>query len=49
MPNEAKEDLRFGFGENWARYLTVISQERIDEAVASLQKLLGTDLGRKTF
>lgn len=49
MPNEAKEDLRFGFGENWARYLTIISQERIDEAVASLQKLLGPDLRGKTF
>jgi len=49
MPNEAKEDLRFGFGENWARYLEIVSQERIEEAVNSLQKLLGQDLQGKTF
>ena len=49
MPNEAKEDLRFEFGENWARYLTIVSQERIEEAVNSLQQLLGQDLQGKTF
>lgn len=49
MPTEINEDLRFGFGENWARYLKVISQERIEEAVASLQRLLGSNLAGKTF
>lgn len=49
MPDEAKEDLRFGFGENWARYLTIVSQERIEEAVKSLQNLLGQDLHGKSF
>src|SRR6476646_4399674 len=49
MPNEAKEDLRFEFGENWARYLAIVSQERIEEAVISTQKLLGQDLHGKTL
>jgi len=49
MPNEAKEDLRFEFGENWARYLAIVSQERIEEAVNSTQKLFGRGLQGKTF
>lgn len=49
MPIEATEDLRFEFGENWARYLEIVSQERITEAVNSTQKLLGLDLQGKTF
>lgn len=49
MTIEIHEEPRFGFGENWARYLEGVSQERIDEAVASLPKLLGDDLKGKTL
>ncbi len=49
MTNEATQDIRFGFGENWTRYLADISQERIDEAVTSLPKLLGDSLTGKSM
>jgi 2-polyprenyl-3-methyl-5-hydroxy-6-metoxy-1,4-benzoquinol methylase len=32
---------RFGFGENWRRFLADLTEERIDSATASLQTLLG--------
>lgn len=34
---------RFGFGKNWARYLKTIDEEKIAEARASLQRMLGMD------
>src|SRR3954466_11155959 len=32
---------RFGFGENWARFLAVVDDERIAEAERSLREWLG--------
>jgi 2-polyprenyl-6-hydroxyphenyl methylase/3-demethylubiquinone-9 3-methyltransferase len=41
---------RFQFGENWARFLKSLDDERIREAENSLQEMLGTqDLGGRTF
>lgn len=41
---------RFEFGENWARFLSVLSDERVEEAKSSLKKMLGTEsLAGKTF
>jgi len=41
---------RFAFGENWTRFLAVLDDKRIDEAVASLQDKLEIDsLEGKTF
>jgi 2-polyprenyl-6-hydroxyphenyl methylase/3-demethylubiquinone-9 3-methyltransferase len=41
---------RFAFGENWSRFLTVLDDERIAAAKASLQKMLGMDsLDSKSF
>ena len=34
------EDLRFAFGDNWARYLTVLDEDRIHEAERSLREML---------
>ncbi len=45
MPKE-----RFEFGENWSKFLGVLSEERIKEAEKSLQSWLGiTDLQGKRF
>lgn len=32
---------RFAFGKNWSRFLKVVNEERIDEAIKSLIKMLG--------
>lgn len=41
---------RFKFGENWARFLSLLSEERIQTAERSLQDMLGVkQLGGKTF
>lgn len=41
---------RFEFGANWARFLNVLDENRIDQAVASLTAMLGvTDLKGKRF
>lgn len=41
---------RFGFGENWARFLSVLNDDRIAVAEKSLQSMLGTErLDGKTF
>jgi 2-polyprenyl-3-methyl-5-hydroxy-6-metoxy-1,4-benzoquinol methylase len=41
---------RFAFGDNWARFLEVLDESRIDQAVQSLKKMLETDsLEGKTF
>jgi 2-polyprenyl-6-hydroxyphenyl methylase/3-demethylubiquinone-9 3-methyltransferase len=34
---------RFAFGENWARFLNVLDEQRIQQAVASLKTKLGVD------
>jgi SAM-dependent methyltransferase len=34
---------RFEFGKNWTRFLTVLDEERIDEACKSLRQMLGLD------
>ena len=41
---------RFEFGKNWARFLAVLDEERIDEACKSLQAMLGvSSLAGRTF
>lgn len=41
---------RFGFGANWMRFLAVLDDDRIAEAVASLKDMLGVEtLAEKTF
>ncbi len=45
---EGKE--RFGFGANWKRYLNLLDERRIGEAMASLQHFLDVkDLNNKSF
>src|SRR2546425_2087505 len=45
-----KKELRFEFGKNWAAFLTVLTDERIAVAEASLKKALGMeDLRGKRF
>lgn len=41
--SEIQEGKRFPFGKNWARFLETLDDERIAEAVLSLQKMLDTD------
>lgn len=40
---EIEEGKRFSFGENWSRFLKTLDDERIQDAVLSLQKMLETD------
>lgn len=41
---------RFRFGENWARFLTVLDEQRVQSAVASLKQMLEIDnLEGKSF
>jgi 2-polyprenyl-6-hydroxyphenyl methylase/3-demethylubiquinone-9 3-methyltransferase len=41
---------RFGFGDNWSRFLSVLNEERIRTAEESLRRMLGvTDLVGRTF
>ena len=40
---EVERGERFEFGENWARFLTVLDDERIERARESLARMLGTD------
>lgn len=41
---------RFAFGENWKRFHRLLDQERIDDAVKSLQEMLGLEtLEGRTF
>jgi len=35
------KELRFGFGDNWSRFLRVLDDDRIGHAEASLKKMLG--------
>lgn len=48
--SEIKEGQRFEFGKNWARFLSVLTEERITEAERSLKKMLDVDdLKGKSF
>lgn len=48
--NEILAGQRFAFGENWRRFLSVLDEERIARAVASLATMLGVEsLAGKTF
>jgi SAM-dependent methyltransferase len=47
--NERATDPAFAFGENWARFLTALSEERIEFATRSVSTLLARDLRDKTF
>jgi len=49
-PGIPTEDRRFAFGENWRRFLSVLTDERIEEATKSLREFLGCEsLAGKTF
>ena len=39
--DEIKRGERFAFGKNWARFSTVINDERIQESMSALQTMLG--------
>jgi SAM-dependent methyltransferase len=39
----------FRFGENWARFLTSLSDSQIEEATSAVSTLIGRDLRHKTF
>jgi 2-polyprenyl-3-methyl-5-hydroxy-6-metoxy-1,4-benzoquinol methylase len=48
--NEIKQGDRFGFGENWMRFLSVLNDDRIEEAKLSLSRMLNVEsLEGKTF
>ena len=40
---------RFGFGENWSRFLRDIKESRIQEAERSLRALVGSDISGRSF
>lgn len=40
---ESEEEARFVFGRNWARYLTLVNDERIAAAEQSLRDMLGRE------
>jgi 2-polyprenyl-6-hydroxyphenyl methylase/3-demethylubiquinone-9 3-methyltransferase len=47
---EVKQGNRFSFGDNWTRFLTVLNDNRIEEAKSSLKRMLNVDmLEGKTF
>jgi 2-polyprenyl-3-methyl-5-hydroxy-6-metoxy-1,4-benzoquinol methylase len=49
-PLNLNKSLRFQFGKNWENFLKQLTEERIDEAVKSLQEMLGVEtLKGKTF
>jgi len=41
--DEVRRGLRFTFGDNWSRFLSVLNEQRIAEAEASLRNLLELD------
>ncbi|MDB9317345.1 class I SAM-dependent methyltransferase [Nodularia spumigena] len=50
MTQTSTDSNRFAFGDNWARFLTVLDDDRIQEAEQSLKTMLGVeDLQGKTF
>ncbi len=46
---EVAKGKRFEFGKNWQRFLSVINDERIEEAEASLERMLDCELDGKRF
>ena len=47
---EVQQGERFGFGANWTRFLSVLNDERIEEAKSSLKRMLNVEsLDGKTF
>jgi len=47
---EVQQGERFGFGANWARFLSLLNDERIEEAKSSLKRMLNVEsLAGKTF
>jgi 2-polyprenyl-6-hydroxyphenyl methylase/3-demethylubiquinone-9 3-methyltransferase len=47
---QVQQGKRFEFGANWARFLTLLTEERVAEAQRSLQEMLGVqDLQGKSF
>ena len=47
---EVQQGERFGFGANWARFLSVLNDGRIEEAKSSLKRMLNVEsLDGKTF
>jgi 2-polyprenyl-3-methyl-5-hydroxy-6-metoxy-1,4-benzoquinol methylase len=49
MTDESVADPAFAFGENWARFLTSLSDAQIEAATRSVGVLVGSDLRGKTF
>ena len=50
MSQSADDETRFEFGENWARFLKTVDEDRIAQAEVSLRNLLGIDdLNGKSF
>jgi 2-polyprenyl-6-hydroxyphenyl methylase/3-demethylubiquinone-9 3-methyltransferase len=49
MTESAADALRFEFGANWRRFLSVLTDERIAQAEASLDAMLGLPLGGRRF
>src|SRR5882762_2118452 len=39
----------FAFGENWASYAKLLTDDRVEEAISSLRRLVGDDLKGKRF
>jgi 2-polyprenyl-3-methyl-5-hydroxy-6-metoxy-1,4-benzoquinol methylase len=49
-PGASDSEDRFAFGANWARFLSILSEERIRDAETSLQKMLNVGtLQNRTF
>jgi len=47
---EVQQGERFAFGANWMQFLSVLNDERIEEAKASLKRMLNVEsLAGKTF
>jgi 2-polyprenyl-6-hydroxyphenyl methylase/3-demethylubiquinone-9 3-methyltransferase len=47
--NHVSKDPVFAFGENWARFLTSLSDRQIEQATSAVGDLVGHDLREKTF
>src|ERR1043166_9551322 len=44
------QELRFEFGENWSRFLSVLGEESVAEADQALRSMLGVEeLSQKSF
>jgi 2-polyprenyl-3-methyl-5-hydroxy-6-metoxy-1,4-benzoquinol methylase len=47
---EIRHGERFGFGDNWTRFLSVLNDDRVEEAKSSLRRMLNVEtLAGKTF